>query len=101
MTKVPPNLSKGDTIAIVCPSGYMPAEKAATCIKVLKEWGYKVRVGKTLGNQFHYFSGTDDERRNDLQLMNLFLLIRQETLLNIIRKGHYCVSVTKSVNSSI
>ncbi len=69
MTKVPPNLSKGDTIAIVCPSGYMPAEKAATCIKVLKEWGYKVRVGKTLGNQFHYFSGTDDERRNDLQLM--------------------------------
>ncbi len=69
MTKVPPSLSKGDTIAIVCPAGYMPSEKAATCIEVLKEWGYKVRVGKTLGSQFHYFSGTDEERRKDLQLM--------------------------------
>lgn len=69
MTKVPPSLRKGDTIAIVCPAGYMPLEKAETCIEVLKEWGYKIRVGKTLGNQFHYFAGTDEERRNDLQSM--------------------------------
>lgn len=69
MTKVPPNLNKGDTIAIVCPSGYMPAEKAETCIQVLKEWGYQVKIGKTLGNQFHYFSGTDEERLDDLQQM--------------------------------
>jgi muramoyltetrapeptide carboxypeptidase len=69
MIQKPPSLRKGDTIAIVCPAGYMPVEKAATCIKVLKEWGYEVRVGKTLGSQFHYFSGTDEERRIDLQLM--------------------------------
>lgn len=69
MIKEAPYLRRGDTIGIVCPAGYMPAEKAATCIRVLKEWGYEVRVGKTLGNQFHYFSGTDEERRADLQLM--------------------------------
>lgn len=63
----PPYLKKGDTIGIVCPSGYMPANKAATCIEVLKQWGYKVKVGHTLGNQFHYFSGTDEERLKDLQ----------------------------------
>ncbi|MFZ6025308.1 MAG: S66 peptidase family protein [Bacteroidota bacterium] len=69
MIKVPPSLSKGDTIGIVCPSGYMPAKKVETCIQVLQEWGYQVRIGNTLGNQFHYFAGTDEERRNDLQLM--------------------------------
>ncbi len=69
MIKLPPYLKKGDLIGIVCPSGYMPKAKARTCIRVLQEWGYQVRVGKTLGNQFHYFSGTDAERLEDLQTM--------------------------------
>ena len=65
----PPYLSKNDTIGIVCPSGYMPYEKAETCIETLKQWGYKVKVGLTLGNQHNYFSGTDQERLADLQTM--------------------------------
>lgn len=69
MIKIPPYLRRGDTIGIVCPSGYMPVEKAQTCIRVLEEWGYRVKQGKTLGHQFHYFSGTDEERLNDLQEM--------------------------------
>ena len=69
MTRIPSYLKKGDTIGIVCPSGFMPAEKAAACISVLQQWGYKVVTGKTLGSQFHYFSGTDDERLLDLQQM--------------------------------
>ena len=69
MITVPPYLKKGDTIGIVCPSGFMPAENAATCIETLQNWGYKVKVGNTLGNQFHYFSGTDKERTQDLQKM--------------------------------
>ncbi|MBV9986719.1 MAG: LD-carboxypeptidase [Chitinophagaceae bacterium] len=69
MTLIPPYLKKGDTIGIVCPAGYMPLENASTCIDVLQQWGYKVLVGKTLGNQFHYFSGTDEERLADLQSM--------------------------------
>lgn len=69
MITTPPYLKKGDTIGIVCPSGFMPAENAATCIKTLENWGFKVKVGKTLGNQFHYFSGTDKERIDDLQKM--------------------------------
>lgn len=69
MITVPPYLKKGDTIGILCPSGFMPAENAATCIETLQNWGYKVKVGNTLGNQFHYFSGTDKERTQDLQKM--------------------------------
>ncbi|MDE3144095.1 MAG: LD-carboxypeptidase [Bacteroidota bacterium] len=69
MITIPPYLKKGDTIGIVAPSGFMPAEKAETCITTLETWGYKVKVGSTVGNQFHYFSGTDKERIADLQKM--------------------------------
>ncbi|MDP4285077.1 MAG: LD-carboxypeptidase [Bacteroidota bacterium] len=69
MTIIPPYLKPGDTIGIVCPSGYMPAEKYQTCIKTLTGWGFKVIIGNTPGHQFHYFSGTDDERLADLQHM--------------------------------
>ena len=69
MATVPPYLSPGDTIGIMCPSGFMPEEKYSTCIRVLKEWGYQVKEGSTLRSQYHYFSGTDEERLNDLQQM--------------------------------
>ena len=69
MTTIPPYLNPGDTIGIVCPAGCMPFEKAQTCIETLTNWGFKVIPGKTLGNQFHYFSGTDEERCKDLQYM--------------------------------
>ena len=70
MIKIPPYLQAGDTIAIVCPSGYMPLEKAQTCIDTLGKWGYKVRLGATLGGASpDYFSGTDEERLADLQQM--------------------------------
>ena len=69
MILIPPYLRKDDTIGIVCPAGYMPFEKAKACISSLHEWGFKVKVGKTLGNRYNYFSGTDEERLNDLQSM--------------------------------
>jgi len=67
MITIPPYLKRGDTIGIVCPAGAMPAAKAETCIAVLKQWGYKVKIGITLGHEFNYFSGTDEERLADLQ----------------------------------
>ena len=69
MSRIPPYLQQGDSIGIVCPSGYMPYEKAETCIATLQQWGFKVKVGKTLGNQYNYFAGTDKERLYDLQSM--------------------------------
>jgi muramoyltetrapeptide carboxypeptidase len=71
MIKTPPYLQKGDTIGMVCPAGYMSLEKTAECIRVLQEeWGYKVKVGKTVGSSSAtYFSGTDEERLADFQQM--------------------------------
>ena len=69
--KIPPYLQPGDTIGVTCPAGYMAYEKAETCIKILQEqWGFKVKVGATLGSESKtYFSGTDEERLADLQAM--------------------------------
>ncbi len=68
--KLPSYLQPSDTIAITCPAGYMPKEKAQTCIAVLQQWGYEVLVGKTLGSKSKtYFSGTDEERLYEFQAM--------------------------------
>ncbi len=68
--KLPQPLRKKDTVALTCPAGYMATENAMTCINTLQEWGYEVLVGKTLGSKSkNYFSGTDEQRRDELQAM--------------------------------
>jgi muramoyltetrapeptide carboxypeptidase len=70
MIKLPPYLQEGDIIGLICPAGYMATDRVQTCIRVLQEWGYKVKVGKTVGgSSTNYFSGTDAERLLDLQEM--------------------------------
>ena len=68
MTILPPFLRPNSTIAIVCPAGFLAREKAQTCIDTLQQWGYRVRIGDTLGGPSgNYFSGDDDQRLADLQ----------------------------------
>lgn len=70
MITLPPYLKQGDTIGITCPAGFMSREKVQTCIDTLESWGYKVVVGNTVGsNSANYFSGTDEERLKEFQLM--------------------------------
>src|SRR5258708_4750667 len=65
---IPPYLQPNDTIALICPAGYMPREKAATCIETLQLWGYRLDIVYTLGGPSeNYFSGTDDRRLAELQ----------------------------------
>ena len=87
--KIPPYLQKGDTIGIVAPSGFMPIEKMQTCIETLDAWGYTVDMGGTTHSQSHtYFSGTDEERRNDLQQM----LDNREVKAILCARGGYGLS---------
>ncbi len=69
MKKNPPFLKPGATIGITCPSGYVSAERVQYATIVLEKWGFKTRLGKTVGNEFHYFSGDDATRLADLQEM--------------------------------
>ncbi|MCD6013719.1 MAG: peptidase LD-carboxypeptidase [Flavipsychrobacter sp.] len=65
----PPFLKPGSIIGITCPSSYIAPEKVTNCIDVLNRWGFMVKQGNTIGTNYHYFSGTDEERLSDLQVL--------------------------------
>ena len=65
----PAYLKKGDTIAITCPAGYISFEDIQPAVKQMESWGFKVRVGNTVGKRDFTFGGTDDERARDLQIL--------------------------------
>ncbi|OSZ82663.1 LD-carboxypeptidase [Chitinophagaceae bacterium IBVUCB1] len=65
----PPYLSQGSTIGITCPAGYVSAERVRFAVTTLQGHGYNVVVGDTVGSEYHYFSGNDDARLQDLQCM--------------------------------
>jgi len=66
---VPPALAAGDTIGITSPAGFITHEEIQPALRQMQEWGYRVRVGDTIGKRYHTFGGTDAERLADLQQM--------------------------------
>lgn len=65
----PPYLKQGSTIGITCPSGFVSHERVKHAVEILQRHGYKIKVGKTVGSEHGYFSGTDEQRLDDLQQM--------------------------------
>lgn len=62
----PRPLRPGDQIALVAPSGPVPAESIAAGIAYLEGRGYGVRPGKHLFARHHYLAGGDAARAADL-----------------------------------
>jgi muramoyltetrapeptide carboxypeptidase len=65
----PPYLQPGDTIGITCPAGYISREDISAAIRIVESWGFKIRIGSTVGARDFTFGGTDAERLADLQTM--------------------------------
>ncbi|MGS2738814.1 S66 peptidase family protein [Sinomicrobium sp. M5D2P17] len=65
----PPNLKKGDTVAIVATARSFQPEDLQPAIDTLRQWGLHVVLGKTIGPEYHQLSGTDKARAQDLQDM--------------------------------
>ncbi len=66
---VPPYLQAGDTIGITSPAGYITEGEIAPAVLKLREWGFNIKVGNTIGKRDFTFGGTDQERLADLQQM--------------------------------
>ena len=66
---IPSYLKKGDVIGITAPAGHITLEEIQPAIQRIESWGYRVRVGDTIGKIDFTFGGTDDERRDDFQKM--------------------------------
>jgi muramoyltetrapeptide carboxypeptidase len=66
---VPSYLKAGDIIGITAPAGYITPEEIQSAAKKMEEWGYKLKIGDTIGKRDFTFGGTDDERAQDFQQM--------------------------------
>jgi muramoyltetrapeptide carboxypeptidase len=66
---IPPYLKAGDTIAITSPAGYITEAEIQPAKMKLTEWGFKVRLGYSVGKRDFSFGGTDEERAKDLQIL--------------------------------
>ena len=66
---IPPYLKKGDIIGITCPAGFITSEEIQPAINKMQEWGFKIKIGNTVGKRDFTFGGTDEERLLDIQEM--------------------------------
>ena len=63
----PRSLKKGDTIAIVSTARKINKEELVPAILIIKTWGLKVILGRSIGAVDNQFAGEDDLRTADLQ----------------------------------
>jgi muramoyltetrapeptide carboxypeptidase len=67
--RIPPYLAPGDTIGITCPAGSITLKEIQPAVQLIESWGFKLRIGETVGKKDFTFGGTDAERAADLQQM--------------------------------
>ncbi len=63
----PPFLKPSDWVAIVSPAKYIDSEIIDNAVRLLEKRGYRVWVGQNAKGRYGRFSGSDQERTNDLQ----------------------------------
>jgi muramoyltetrapeptide carboxypeptidase len=63
----PPYLQKGDTVAIVSTARKNLDDNLKPAIDLLESWGLTVKIGSTIGLDFHQLAGTDEQRAADFQ----------------------------------
>ncbi len=66
---IPPYLKPGNEIGITCPAGHMDASELEPALTTIQSWGFKLRLGSTVGKRDFTFGGTDEDRRADFQQM--------------------------------
>lgn len=64
---IPPSLKNGDTVAIVAPAKFIEENYIINARKLIESWGLNCVTGKYTLGKFRIFSGTDQERAEDLQ----------------------------------
>ncbi len=62
-----PPLQKGDLIYLTAPAKSIDSEFVTYAVSVLEKMGFTTRVSSHCLGQYHYFSGTDEQRLIDIQ----------------------------------
>lgn len=67
MIKLPQNLAPGDTLAIISTARKIDVVQMDGVEQLISDWGFRVKWGSSIRNEYHQFCGTDEERAGDLQ----------------------------------
>ena len=94
---IPAYLKKGDVIGITCPAGYISLDDIQPAVSKIKEWGFDVKIGDTVGKKDFTFGGTDEERLNDFQQM---LDDKKIKTILCARGGYGAVRIIDKINFS-
>jgi muramoyltetrapeptide carboxypeptidase len=65
----PPYLKRGDTVAIVAMASKLERKSIDAAVEQIESWGLNVIVGESVGVSDYTFSGTDEVRLRDFQVM--------------------------------
>jgi muramoyltetrapeptide carboxypeptidase len=69
IVKIPPYLTKGDTVGILATARKVDLAPLQPAIALLKSWGLNVVIGKTIGLSDNQLAGADWQRATDFQEM--------------------------------
>ncbi len=96
-TKIKPSaLKAGDTVAITSPAGAVWDENQVDIFStILKSFGFKIILGKTLREKFGYFSGTDEFRAKEL---NEFFADKTVKGIFCMKGGWGCARILDKIN---
>ncbi len=96
-TKIKPSaLKPGDTIAITSPAGAVwDQAQVETFSTILKGFGLKIVLGKTLTEKYGYFAGTDELRANEL---NAFFADKSIKGIFCMKGGWGCARLLDKLN---
>jgi len=92
---IPEKLKIGDKIGIISTARKITIEELNPAIKTIESWGLKVVLGANLFQEDDQFSGTVDQRTNDLQIM-----IDDNSIKAILcaRGGYGTVQIIDAIN---
>jgi len=92
----PSALKFGDTVAISSPAGAVWDDKQIEIFtNILKGFGFKVVLGKTLYEKFGYFSGSDEFRAKEL---NDFFADKNIKAIFCMKGGWGCARIIDKIN---
>lgn len=92
----PKALKSGDTVAISSPAGAVWDDKQIEIFSnILKSFGFKVVLGKTLYEKFGYFAGKDEFRANEI---NDFFADKTIKAIFCMKGGWGCARILDKIN---
>ncbi|MFC4263442.1 LD-carboxypeptidase [Ferruginibacter yonginensis] len=96
-TKIPPYLKKGSCIGITSAAGFINEVDCKDAVEMMQSWGFRVKMGNTIGKKYFTFGGTDVERLADLQSM-----LNDDSIdaIMIARGGYGLIRIVDQINFS-